>query len=601
MRNSIVGFTLRCGLSDTAVSRHDKALRRTLSHFPWLRKMEYTIGQSNLEVWGHGEINECVHKTADGDLLVLIGSPRHDVPWEDVETSLSELSGNSDSFVLPWEGRVILLRIDTKGDQWVMWNDWVGSLPVFHAHVGQGRVASTLEPVVVAAAGYTANDFSLTGMMAMLLVGHFVDTITLFEGMETVPPDSVAEWTDGVYRTKQLRTVEASDERWAADWEDLIEEMHALAQQAIGSLLATEPQWILPLSGGLDSRLIAAIGSEQGTRFHAYSYGPEGYIDTTAPRQVAKALRIPWQRVDIGPDHLVKYTRMWCDWFGSALHVHGMYQMPFLEHLLSQPAGPMVHGYVGDLLSGAGVRIWQRAGGASDPANSVLFGRSRHWKPDEAETLFNEFPRHAFEWIQHCIHQQYETLVGADWQRLDQLVTMNRAPLFASYHLTMYDYWRGVGIPYIHRDYARFCWSLPLHAAEDRRLLKDIIRRRYPDLARIPGTYGVTIIPRRYGWLLNRHERILRTMGRRLPKSLRLGPLAEFDFSVNTMEQDALEATGEEALWPLNVCRKDLEPWFDLTVLEEVYQAALEGHRASYWKLMPIQAIALHLLKEAEA
>jgi hypothetical protein len=70
---------------------------------------------------------------------------------------------------------------------------------------------------------------------------------------------------------------------------------------------------------------------------------------------------------------------------------------------------------------------------------------------------------------------------------------------------------------------------------------------------------------------------------------------------VDTTETDALRATGEEALWPLNVCRKDLEAWFDLTVLEEVYQAAAGGHKESYWKLMPIQAIALHLVDGAES
>ncbi len=599
MGHHIVGFTIHHGLSIAAANRHDRALRKALSHFPWLRKMEYTIGQSRLQVWGHGDIDDCVHTTADGDLLALIGSPRHDVPWEDVETSLSELSGNSDSFVLPWEGRAILIRIGAQDDRWVMWNDWVGSIPVFHASVDQGRVASTLEPVVVAAAGYTPNDFSMAGMLALLLVGHFVNTITLFEGMETVPPDSVAEWTNSAYRTTPLRTVKPSDERWGADWEDLIEEMHAMAQRAIGSLLATEPQWVLPLSGGLDSRLIAAVGSEQGTQFHAYSYGPEGYIDTTAPKQVAEALRIPWQRVDIGPDYLVKYTRMWCDWFGSGLHVHGMYQMPFLNHLLSQPNGPIVHGLLGDLLSGAGVRKRREGGGASDPANSVLFHRSRHWNTDLAKKLFNEFPRHAFDWIKHYMHQQYETLVGAEWQRLEHLRATTRVSQFASYHLTMYDYWRGVGIPYADRDYARFCWSLPLHALEDRRLLKAMIRRHYPDLARIPGTYGVTIIPRRYGWLLNRQTRVLRAMARRLPEILRLGPLGELDLSVDTTETDALRATGEKALWPLNVCRKDLEPWFDLTVLEKVYQAAAKGHQESYWKLMSLQAIALHLVEEA--
>jgi hypothetical protein len=127
-----------------------------------------------------------------------------------------------------------------------------------------------------------------------------------------------------------------------------------------------------------------------------------------------------------------------------------------------------------------------------------------------------------------------------------------------------------------------------------------MIRRCYPELARIPGSYGVTLIPRRYGWLLNRHERTLLSIARRLPDILRLGPLGELDLSEDTTDTDALKATGEEALWPLNVCRKDLESWFDLTVLEDVYQATARGDQDSYWKVMPIQAIALHLVGEVD-
>ena len=78
--------------------------------------------------------------------------------WDDVQEKLL-----SYDFELPWEGRVILLRISSGGKRWTMWNDWLGSIPVFYAEIESGRIASTLEPVTVAAADYTPDNFFMPG------------------------------------------------------------------------------------------------------------------------------------------------------------------------------------------------------------------------------------------------------------------------------------------------------------------------------------------------------------------------------------------------------------------------------------------------------
>ena len=84
---------------------------------------------------------------------------------------------------------------------------------------------------------------------------------------------------------------------------------------------------------------------------YAYSYGPASSVDVIWGRQVAKALRLPWKRVDLGADYLAKYTRVWADWFGSSLHFHGMYQMPFLK-VVRKENMPIITGYIGDALAG---------------------------------------------------------------------------------------------------------------------------------------------------------------------------------------------------------------------------------------------------------
>ena len=269
---SIVGFSLYQAIEAADITRAKSAQQRALSYYKHLENKTIDIGRTRLEVWGHPELTECVHWTADGDLLVRVGSPHNPVSWRVVQEGLLNAREPED-YELPWEGRVVLLRISADGERWMMWNDWIGSIPVYHAQIGGGRIASTLEPVVVAGGGYTPDDFYLPGLVSLLVNGHFISDWTLYKDMKVVPPDSVAEWDGDGFCAKRLWTVKPSQERWESSWDDLVDEMYALSYKAIADVLKTQPRWILPLSSGLDSRLIAAVGADIGANMHAYTCG----------------------------------------------------------------------------------------------------------------------------------------------------------------------------------------------------------------------------------------------------------------------------------------------------------------------------------------
>ncbi|MEP0805479.1 MAG: hypothetical protein HRF47_08300, partial [Chloroflexota bacterium] len=207
--HSIVGFTLFSALDETAVKRLLAAQERALSQFPHLERKTFSLGLTRLDVWGHKGMETRLHTLPDGSLLALIGSPHGEVNLRDVQDALL-----TDRFELPWDGRVILLRVSADGKRWTMWNDWLGSLPVFHAQIGRGRIASTLEPVVVASAGYTPDDFFLPGLVSLLINGHFISDWTLYKGMKVVPPDSRVEWGEEGFRAETLWTVAPSQSRW---------------------------------------------------------------------------------------------------------------------------------------------------------------------------------------------------------------------------------------------------------------------------------------------------------------------------------------------------------------------------------------------------
>ena len=561
---------------------------RALSHFPWLSQLSLKVGNTEISFWGHGELEKCIHHQADGALLALIGSPVKGIPLDQVEVRLNKIS-NPEDFHLPWDGRVILLKISANGDSWTMWNDWAGSIPVFHAKIGQCRLASTLETLVVANAGYTAGDFFWPGLVSLLINGHYLKDWTLFKGMNILPPDCAAEWNSHGFRWRRLWTVKPSDERWNRGWDELVEEMHELSRKAIADVLTTRSSWILPLSGGLDSRLMAAVGTEMGMDMHCYTYGPSAWNETVYARQVAKALGLPWKNIDLGTDYLARYTRMWADWFGSALHFHGMYQMPFLESLKAEPPGPILQGYMGDPLAGNHL-LTLVATHSNHNGHRLLTNAWVHWSPEQVKALFKFSIDEAIDQVQTQIESEINTLEGEWFHRLMFLDFWNRQRLFIYYQPTMYDYWRGVGTPFFNVDYARFCLSLPRLALEDRRLQRELFQRFYPKLAAIPGTYSYE------PFLLTGRYILKRGVVKYIPKPFLMGPFREFNPLPNTLDTDCLKAGGEAALWPIGEAWDQLSEWLNMDIVRQTMDFAVDGDLPAVNRLEALQALAYRLL-----
>lgn len=583
--NLVIGFTIFSNLPENRIKALQVAQDRALAYFPHLERRSLTLGGTHLELWGHKGMDESIHTMPDGSLLALIGSPHSKVVWDEVQDNL--LSG---IFELPWDGRVILLRVSAGGKCWTMWNDWLGSIPVFHAETGQSRIASTLEPVTVATAGYTPNDFFMPGLVSLLINGHFISDWTLYKGMKVIPPDSMMEWSENGFRAKQLLTVEPSQSRWEVSWDDLVDEMHELSHRAIADVLRTQSSWILPLSSGLDSRLIAAVGADLGVDLHAYAWGEPNSTDVVYSRQIAKTLGYLWRHIDLSKDFLVKYTPQWADMFGSSMHFHGMYQMCFLDLIETEPTGPILTGLLGDYLSGWPISVMEDV--HSSPGScQIVNDWYVHWDVKEI-TALKEPLENIFPIIAATIENQINAFVGSRFQNLMFLCLWSRTRFFNVFQSTLSDYWRGVADPFLNRDYARFSMSLPRAALDSKRLLADVFRRYYGRLAVIPGTYA------KDPFILTGKYLIKRRMAATLPPSLHRGPLRGFGNVQLRMDIDSVQSTGRNALWPIFEAKDQLSKWLDFSLLERDFQTIVNSREdiRPLRKLQSIQALAYRLL-----
>jgi hypothetical protein len=586
---SAIGFTAIRSRSPDSRKASGTALKRSLSHFNDINLEITKITETELYLWGRGELRECLHRLQDGSMLALIGSPTGEISWTAVEERLFRAERPAD-FELPWDGRAILLKISPDGKHWILWNDWLGSIPVFHAPLGRGWIASTLEPAVVAALRPESEDIFLPGLISLLTHGNYLSDWTLFKNMKVVPPDCVAGWNERGFSCKQIYSIKPTNENWEEGWDELVDQMYELSRQAIVEALQANPTWIVPLSGGFDSRLIAAVGADMGSSIRTYTWGLQSSLDVIYARQIARALDLPWKWINPGNDYLAKYVHLWADLFGSAMHFHGMYQMPFLDALRSEPGGAIASGFLGECMAGHDVRRQLLLFSSPDRLCQTLPDGYLHWYVKEIRPLFKIEVADALEELAVEIERQNKAVPGPLYQRLRFLNLWGRQRHFTYFSSMLNDYWHGVSTPYLNRAYARFSFSLPRPVLEERRLQADVFRRYYPKLAAIPLSY--TNKPACY----NGSYLLKRRIARRLPKSFLLGPLRGFNPSSKSMDGECVKNTGKAALWPIYDVWDRLGDWFHMHFIEAACKQAEAGDLRSVRRLQSIQAFAYRLI-----
>lgn len=587
--SQILGFTVSRGLTASNFSSARDAENRVLSYFPHLERNSFEIGGTTLHLWGRDSISNCVHIMPDGSTLALIGSPHNSVPWRDVQVKLLKAERDED-FILPWEGRVILLRVNADGDSWTLWNDWLGSMPVYHMESPHSRIASTLEPVTVASANLTPDDFFLPGLASLLLNGHFISDWTLYKDVKSIPPDSVTTWDERGYRASRYWSVQPSQDRWGSLWDDLVDEMHFLSQKAIAEILKQHPRWAMPLSAGLDSRLIAGVAADVGVEVRSYAWGDSDNTDVIYSREIAQALGFPWKHIDLPQDFLMKYTRRWFDMFGTAMHFQGMYLMSFLDEIQAEPSAPTITGFIGDVLSGDAIN------------DSVRFQTTKRyqvnhewysdWDPSLLRSTMKRPINDALEENAANLRKEIDSYPGAKYQKLMYLELWSRQRTFINFLSTLKDYWRGVATPFLDRTYARFCFSLPMAVLDDRRLLGDVFRRYYGKLAVIPGTYGSE------PYIMTGKYFLRKKIANKIPAPLRKPFMKGLEKTSLCVDFEPLQAHGKKSVWPLFEAWDQLSEWFDMKQVESDFQAVMTSTRdvRPLRRLQAVQTIASRLL-----
>ncbi len=223
----------------------------------------------------------------------------------------------------------------------------------------------------------------------MLTIGEVAGDLTLVRGVRVIPSGTIASidergisfrsfWRYAFRESPQMgfrRSAERSGE---------------LLRQAVNRVCASHETVGVPLSGGLDSRMLLAACPD-ASRVPSFTWGISGCRDLRYARRVADALGSPHESHVYDPTYIerlgergVWLTEGLCD--AADMHV-----LPYVETVAAR-CPVLLDGFAGDVLLGGNFikRRWWEARGVAEAAEALWSWRAGLLKPEIGRALLGE-------------------------------------------------------------------------------------------------------------------------------------------------------------------------------------------------------------------
>lgn len=203
------------------------------------------------------------------------------------------------------------LWIDGDGEAW-LFNDRYGSERLYY-YQKDGATYFASEAKALLAVLPELRAFDETGVAQFLAFGSTLQGHTLFRGVRLAPGGSLWHW-------RRNRTLDVQRYFTPADWEGLEPWSAAEFEARFNATFpAVLPDYLdrhasvgLSLTGGLDTRMIAACLPHSKVPGVAYTYSPDDHdrlLDLTIARRIASMCAMPHHALRLGPWFLGDFRR----------------------------------------------------------------------------------------------------------------------------------------------------------------------------------------------------------------------------------------------------------------------------------------------------
>lgn len=228
----------------------------------------------------------------------------------------------------------------------VVESDRWGCFPLYYRLDGDRlRVASELKFLAEPGHGQIDED----ALVEFLGMGFLPRPHTLLRGVRRLPGNARLVFGPGGLEITHFPSTQYTRDREVTD--DVIDQYDEFVRRYLGRFAGLAPRYCISVSGGLDSRLVAAAALRAGFELDPFTVGEPGTLDVRMARRICRRLGL-----DLSV-HEVR-GRTLGDWFAKAVWFTEGRVMPnhmhyFTAHFTGEtPPGPQLHGLMGETVMG---------------------------------------------------------------------------------------------------------------------------------------------------------------------------------------------------------------------------------------------------------
>lgn len=252
----------------------------------------------------------------DGEILAIADSEgatselfRSSKPGHPASTLVDLYRRHGVDFVTRLRGHFSLAIWDEPAETLVLISDRFGMRPLYYLQ-NDTEIAFASEVKALLTRTPAPPPVDERGLCDYILFGIPLDNRTFFTNIQCVPPASILTFRTGKPRTTR-RYWELEFHNKSTTFRSIDDAAHALKttlQDAVTESIESEDPIELPLSGGLDTRCIAALAMGTGNTLRTYSLGSQGSEDLRVGTVVAQQLGLPNEAWTLVPRDLMEWT-----------------------------------------------------------------------------------------------------------------------------------------------------------------------------------------------------------------------------------------------------------------------------------------------------
>ena len=363
---------------------------------------------------------------------------------------------------------------------------WFGESPLFHYQTKDYFVCSS--SFVSLLCRLRENhldeiDFDRIGILESIIFDNPLRARTLFKGIKKAIPGRQINISAATLKVSERTLfVLPFDKGEVPAGNFLLDKAVDMLDGLSGDLTSLKGDVLLPLSGGLDSRLLACLMSKNNVSYDAITFGPKESTEPYIAKTVARKLNVPICHLELRNDYYKQYGDE-VTWLtgGLSSHMHCHLYSVLSENQVNYDN--IVHGYLGGEYAGASQP--EHACNYSMSEDEALHRYTKHFverawiwgqlSAEDRDEINNDLaeimsencqcnlPCHFEEYV-HNVDRQF-SLIANVFSSIEKFGLVSR--------------------PFASKEYAIFFNSLPFELRKDRKLFIEASNLLFPEMSKI--------------------------------------------------------------------------------------------------------------------